>query len=160
MTTITAPNPHNVRIQYGKHSGELFTRLPLSYLRWMVQASAPGSATAKAELDRRGTPLPDMEISHHAIDRASLRLRKAWHQDAEQWKDSELGLYSWLLRRAQMALKHGERGEDGKVVHDGIVFKFGMDGTWPLLLTVMPAKRHGTGRAPGSKSAGDREDNA
>jgi len=53
-----------------------------------------------------------------------------------------------------------ERGEDGKVVHDGIVFKFGMDGTWPTLLTVMPAKRHGTGRAPGSMSSGDREDNA
>ena len=50
---------------------------------------------AEAELERRGDTMPaEIEISNHAIDKASLRVRKAWHTDRQQ----DEGLYSWLVR--------------------------------------------------------------
>lgn len=69
-------DPHGKRITFGKHKGELFTRLPVSYLKWMVNEKAQEWEIAKAEFERRGDTMPLVELSGHAIDNASLRVRK------------------------------------------------------------------------------------
>ncbi len=90
------PNTHHETITYGKHVGERFTRLPISYLRWMVKEKARQHELAEAELNRRNIPLVDsgINISGHAIDTASLRL---WAEYRHNHKPNE-GLHAWLLR--------------------------------------------------------------
>ena len=65
-----AINTHGQRIEFGKHKGELFTRLPVSYLKWMINENAQQSDIAKAEFERRGDTMPEVELSGHAIDNA------------------------------------------------------------------------------------------
>jgi len=77
-------NTHNLEVNFGKYKGELWTRIPLSYLRWCVNEGAQAEI-AKAELVRRGSSqLPTVEISNHAMDRATLRLRKWYTEDWEK----------------------------------------------------------------------------
>lgn len=106
-------NTHGQTIDYGKHKGELFTRLPLGYLRWMVNESAPQADVAKAELERRGATLPRVNISNHAIDRASLRVLELWQQD----RGEDEGLHSWLERVTVEAIAQG------RVIGDRIHYK-------------------------------------
>ncbi len=87
-------NTQGIRIGYGKHKGQLFTRLPVSYLRWMINENAPMANVAQAEFERRGDTMPKVELSGHAIDNASLRVRKIWHED----RGEDEGIYSWLTR--------------------------------------------------------------
>ena len=127
---------HGYKMRNGKHRGELITRVPVSYLRWMVRESHGEAAYASAELDRRGTTVPTIEISGHAIDTASLRCRKIWH--ATRRDDGE-GLHAWLCRIAPLALEHGEPHGD-KIAYEGMLFAFATDGGWPLLKTIMRQK--------------------
>lgn len=132
-------NTHNLVVQFGKHRGELWTRVPLSYLVWMVNASHDQRTIAQAELDRRGVNLDEyrdqIEISNHAIDRASLRLRKTWHED----RKPDEGLHTWLHRVAREALASlPERKE--KIVFRGIKFVFGFGDLFTTLKSVMPAR--------------------
>lgn len=132
-----AINTHGLTIDFGKHSGELWTRVPVNYLLWMVnqpEMAADRKQTAQAELDRRGTVKPTIDISGHAIDRASLRFRKTWHQTA--LNDDE-GLHAWLCRIATEALASGEKLESGKIRHLGIKFVFEEGSDWPVLKSVM-----------------------
>ena len=48
-------NTHGMVIGFGKHKGELYTRVPVSYLFWMVNVEHQDAATAQAEIDRRGS---------------------------------------------------------------------------------------------------------
>jgi len=91
---------------------------------------------AQAELDRRGTVTPDIEISGHAIDSASLRIRKTWHES----RGDDEGLHAWLVRMASEALVSGEQRGD-KIALGGVLWVFERDGEWPLLKTVMRDKR-------------------
>lgn len=129
---------HGVKIQFGRHIGELFTRLPVSYLKWMVNDGVRQSELASAELERRGTVTPELEISHHAIDRASTRLEHVWKKDRI---DPDEGVYTWLHRVAVRAWKDGERMSSGKVRVGvaGHVLKMAFeDGlAWPVLKTIM-----------------------
>lgn len=138
---MARPETQNVTIPFGKHKGTLVTRLPLSYLRWLaneVKMDEEWKTLAKAELERRGTALPTLELSGHAIDRASLRCRKTWHET----RGEEEGLYSWLMRVAGEALATPQTGEDGtgavKHRHLGIQFVFQQGEEFPVLKTVMP----------------------
>lgn len=138
---MTAPaiNTHNVIVEFGKHRGVPWTRVPVSYLKWLVNAPAPDFGTdwrpyARAELERRGTHTPDIEVSGHAIDRASLNCRAIWHGTRE--KDE--GIHAWLCRMAAEALKVGTE-ENGKRRHAGMFFAFEMGELYPVLKTVMPA---------------------
>lgn len=148
-------NTHNLRIEFGKHKGELWTRVPVSYLKWLVNtpstfplsprmqnAAAPAVDIAKAELERRGTFTPTVEVSGHAIDRASLSCRKTWHQTA---KDDQEGLHAWLCRVAAEALatQPSERAalaESAKIPYLGMLFAFEFGECWPVLKTVMQDK--------------------
>lgn len=134
-TDAPTVDTHGERIAFGRHAGELYTRLPVSYLRWLANIEHPTAGPiARAELARRGTTLPTLEISHHAIDRASLRALDFWR--AERRKDE--GLYRWLHRRAVAARESaGPTLETDRVDHDGIRFVFERDGAWPVLKTVM-----------------------
>lgn len=91
MSETTELNTHGVRLDFGKHSGELITRVPVSYLKWMVRNGTKSSDLAAAELERRGTQTPEVEVSGHAIDRASLNCRKTWHETRNEARGSTPG---------------------------------------------------------------------
>lgn len=128
---------HSYEMKAGKHRGVRIVNVPVSYLLWMVGVNHSESLIAKAELDRRGTVVPDVEISGHAIDRASLLCRKTWHQD----KGENEGIHAWLVRVAGEALRIGERRNNGKIYWKGMKFKFTADTKWPVLLTILPSGR-------------------
>lgn len=130
-------NTHGMRIGFGKHEGELYTRVPVGYLKWMVNAASRECEIAQAELDRRGTTTPELDISGHAIDSASNRLLSEW----KSGRGDKEGLHSWLVRISTDALEHGIEGEDGVRFFNGIKFVFEVDGCWPVLKTVMKAKK-------------------
>lgn len=127
-----AVNTHGFTMPSGKHRGELITRVPVSYLKWMVRERHSLANYAQAELDRRGTVTPEIEISGHAIDSASLRIRKVWHES----RGEDEGLHAWLVRMAEAALREGEQRGD-KIAFGGVLWVFERDGEWPLLKTVM-----------------------
>lgn len=128
---------HNRKINFGKHKGELWTRIPLSYLRWCVNENVH-EEEARAELERRGSSeLPKLELSNHAIDRASLRLRKMWYQDTNK----NVGLWTWLHGLANEAYEKGkvieENNEIKKVIFRKIKMHFSKGACYPTLLTVI-----------------------
>jgi hypothetical protein len=133
-------NTHDLMIQFGKHKGKRWTRVPVSYLRWIINESTfQGREVleiAKAELERRGSVLPEIEISGHAIDRASLRLRRIWHED----RKCDEGLYSWLHRVALEARDSCVKDEQGRFNHKGIRFVFEDGEEFPSLKTVMKVR--------------------
>ena len=126
-------NTHGVIIDFGKHKGELFTRLPVSYLKWMINTGTNQSDIAKAEFERRGDTMPEVELSGHAIDNASLRVRKIWH---ETRGESE-GLYTWLQRMTLEALAKGEKLESGKIKYQGMKLVIAEGEEFPILKTIM-----------------------
>lgn len=127
---------HNLRIDFGKHRGELWTRLPVSYLKWIVNVSARNADIAEAELKRRGTHTPDLDVSGHAIDRASLACAEIWRETRAE----DEGLHAWLCRVAQEALDKGVVDHKDRHLHLGIAFAFDMEVAWPVLKTVMLIK--------------------
>ena len=129
---------HGDLMQVGRHKGELITRVPVSYLKWLANTPTHREhEIGKAELSRRGTVTPSLEVSGHAIDSASLRLRKTWHQTAT---GPDEGLHAWLCRKAAEALATAEElGAPDVVIHDGVKWVFEREGIWPVLKTVMPA---------------------
>lgn len=129
-------NTHGYIMPIGRHAGQPITRVPVSYLTWMVGARHSLADVARAELQRRGTTLPTLDISHHAIDRASLHCRKIWHETCLE----DEGIASWLHRIAAEALKR-EPDDKGRHVYAGMKFVFEMDGEWPVLKTVVKARR-------------------
>jgi len=129
-------NTHNLVVNFGRYNGERWTRIPLSYLRWLINEGTQYKDIAKAELERRGSSIsPDksVELSGHAIDKASLRLRRAWHQTAEKNE----GLFSWLERVAIEAYKLLSDGQT-KITYRKIKFIFMRGEIYPVLKTVMP----------------------
>lgn len=126
-------NTHGLTIDFGKHRGLLYTRAPVQYLRWMVQCNHSRAEIARAELDRRGTVLPEVDVSGHAIDSASLRLRRRWHETA---RDDSEGLHAWLCRMCSEALAQSEPDNEGRIFYNGMKLVF-EDGEWPVLKTCM-----------------------
>jgi hypothetical protein len=131
-------NLHEYVLDFGRHAGVRLVHVPVSYLRWA--ANQPGmdfAHIAEAELKRRGTHVPMIDISGHAIDRASLQCRRTWHEE----RDKDEGLHRWLCRRALAAIRHGEQthadDEIEKYEHDGIRFVFQVGRIGRMLKTVM-----------------------
>ncbi len=139
-------NTHGLRIDFGKYGpkgdkeGELWTRVPVSYLKWMLTEGSfneERKAIARSEMERRGTATPNVDVSGHAIDRASQTCRKIWHET----KIENEGLYSWLCRITREALESGEKLESGKIKYLDMKFLIIQDGDWPVLQTIMPSGR-------------------
>ena len=135
-------NTHNLIVDFGKYNGERWTRVPRNYLEWLVnekeiiKGMEKNREIAKAELERRGTVLNHkVEITPHAIDKASLRTRAIWHKTA---KDENEGIYSWLSRVANEAIE--TKGNNERVNYLGIKFVFKLGRNYPILKTVMRVK--------------------
>lgn len=126
-------NTHSVVIEFGKHKGQLLTRVPVGYLRWMINENSQMAEYAKAEMDRRGDTMPTVELSGHAIDNASLRVRKIWHESRAQ----DEGLYTWLTRMVHEALENGKRLESGKIKYNGMKLVIRQGEEYPTLVTIM-----------------------
>lgn len=117
--------------------------MPVSYLRWLANTPAKNGSTAKdiakAELKRRGTTMPTIELSGHAIDRASLNCRSQWHATA---KDANEGIYSWLARIGREALDHDPPPvgleTEYEVRYVGLKIVFVLGDYYPTMKTVMP----------------------
>ena len=133
-------NTHNLIVEFGKFRGERWTRIPLSYLRWLINENTQYAHIARAEIERRGASLTadkSIELSGHAIDKASLRLRKTWHETA---LDINEGLFSWLERVAAEAYTRIQDDENS-VIFNRIKFVYMKGELYPVLKTVMPAPR-------------------
>ena len=128
-------NTHGLVADFGKFKGELYTRIPVSYLFWMVNVGHEKSNIAKAELDRRGSVMPELEISGHAIDRSSIQCLDIWVKDRENTE----GLHAWLVRVSTEALKSGEE-LNGKLIWKGMKFVFDTECKFPVLKTVIRTK--------------------
>jgi hypothetical protein len=122
---------HNKIVDFGKHKGERWTRLPISYLRWLANESIDErKEMAESELARRGTTIPgDVELSGHAIDRAS--------QITDEW--IQQGVHSWLMIITGEAVK---QIIDSEVVnYKGYKFVFKIGNHFPILKTIMKKKK-------------------
>jgi len=127
-------NTHEVVMTFGRHKGELLTRVPVSYLRWMINNNTQMVELAKSEFARRGDTMPKVELSGHAIDNASLRVRKIWHET----RDDDEGLYSWLQRMTLEAIEKGEINKrTGKTHYCGMQFAIEQGEEYPILKTIM-----------------------
>jgi len=148
---------HNLTVTFGKHRGERWTRVPVSYLRWLVNLADPPLATrsagpnnreiAQAELDRRGISAADrlVEISSHAIDSASLRCLRHWKSTR---RDQNEGLHAWLNRRSEEALNSGAPDHEGRIHYEGLRFVFEIGALFPVLKTVMRDNKNGKKSRP------------
>jgi hypothetical protein len=124
----------NEFIDFGKHKGERWTRVPVSYLRWPINVGSQWAEIAKAELERRGTILEhEIVLTPHAIDRFYLRYAKGGmrRQDIIEMG----GIYSALHKIAQEALQQAKGAEEVKYKKFKFVFKYQQLDT--ILLTVM-----------------------
>jgi uncharacterized protein (DUF3820 family) len=129
-------NTHNLKADFGKWKGELYTRLPVSYLTWMVNSDHSRKHIAQAELTRRGTTMPTLELSGHAIDRASQILLDIWIATNKQ---TPIGFHSWLLEVAEQVWDEGMKQGDDRYWYG---FKWCFEGgeKWPVLKTVIKNK--------------------
>lgn len=130
---------HHITIKFGKHKGERWTRIPVSYLRWILNNHEFNGRyerkIAEAEWKRRGAVMPDIEVSGHAIDRASMRCLAVWEGD----RLSNEGLHTWLMRVSKEAMKLGSVvGE--KIEYKGMRFVFVQGVEFQCLKTVMRMK--------------------
>lgn len=141
-TPIEEVNTHGEIVTFGKHKGERWTRIPVSYLRWLANESDTWRQMALAELQRRGTVMDaKVEISGHAIDRASLNCRRLWHETSEEGE----GINAWLVRIATEAIE--ARGELELIRWKGLKLAFTYGEYYPILKTIMPYKNTITGKS-------------
>ena len=123
---------HNLIVKFGKHKGERWTRLPISYLKWLINEETQYSDIAEAELKRRGTILDhEIDISGHAVDRASINCMNHWRKTRKRNE----GLYSWLMRMSKAAIK--QDGKKEKIVYKGVTFVFCYGKLYPTLKTII-----------------------
>lgn len=127
---------HGVTLPFGKHKGELLTRVPVSYLKWMLNNASMDPQwreLALAEFERRGDTMPVAEITGHAIDKASLRVLHMW----DSTRNRREGLYSWLMRITLRALKEGQPLPNGKIKFWGMKLLIEQGEEFPVLKTIM-----------------------
>jgi len=146
-------NTHDAIVEFGKYSGKRLTRIPVGYLKWAVGVGAGGNVrlkdgtmvkmfeAAKAEMERRGERLENVDISGHAIDRISQHHLEFW----KEMRKPDEGMYSWAQRMVLELLDHVRKEDgtyadvdDGKIVVDGGAVKWviQVDLEIPALITV------------------------
>lgn len=125
-------------LDFGKHKGESWGKVPRDYLNWLAnQPTSENVERARKEIERRGTAYPTVEISGHAIDRASLRCLKIYLNN----KNKGEGLYSWLIRISNEAIVNGEEKIKNNIYrYKGIDFIFKFGEIYPVLKSVFYKK--------------------
>jgi hypothetical protein len=139
---MTEINTHGMIVPFGKHSGELYTRVPVSYLKWMINEKCQNWEIAKAEFERRGDTMPLIELTGHAINNASTRVLKIWQETRKPADDKccdDEGLYSWLQRMTLEAIAQGAQ-IGGKIHYKGMKFVVAEGEEFPTLKTIMRNK--------------------
>lgn len=120
---------------FGKYKGTLLSRVPPGYLKWLISTDNFIADKARDELHRRGTIEPSIEVTSHAIDRASLRVLDRYLSDR---KENE-GLASWVARNCELALDSIDGGtltENMQIDFDRITWVFDMRYAVPVLKSV------------------------
>ena len=74
-----------------------------------------------------------IEISKHAIDRASMRIMNQWIIT----NIGNEGLHTWLLRASKEALANNERDSRGRYSHLGKKFVFDFEEKKAILVTII-----------------------
>lgn len=133
-------DPKYYRLKHShQYPNEKITRVPRRHLLKMVSEGDPEADVARAELQRRGTRIENLEVSAHAVDQASKQLLRIWRKDRQR----DEGLYTWLGRVAGAGLvdaaAHGR--DPQRFDFQGITFVFDNDGVLPVLLTVYRAAK-------------------
>jgi hypothetical protein len=140
---------HGAKVLFGKHRGQLLTRVPIGYLRWGVGAGVDQKVRLKdgkevafkdiasVEIERRGERTMDVDISPHAIDRISQRFLSEW----KRTRNNGEGIYSWAQRRVQELRGRKDvemESNDGNVtIKEGdIKWVIKVDQPVPTLITV------------------------
>ena len=80
----------------------------------------------------------NIDVSGHAIDRASLRCLPIWQKTRAAKGE---GLYTWLCRIAKEALDRGEVDRRGRYKHRGMLLAIEYEGKRLLVKTVMKSGR-------------------
>lgn len=117
----------------GKYKGRSIKRVPVRYLFNNIQHNSIYSTVSREELQRRGSHLPDIDVTSHAIDRVSLLCLDLW----QKTKKNNEGIYSWVLRMARNAIDKGSYKNNRIIAYKSLIFAFDMSLTVPLLKTVM-----------------------
>lgn len=128
---------HGVKLDFGRHKDKLVTRVPFSYLSWMVNEFPPDDPKhmlADAELKRRGTKIPTIQLSAHAIDRFSQRRLKVYLDYVSN--GGKEGLYTWLAQIAAKAYESRDK-RTNKGTEEGITFAFEDGHSFPVVKTVL-----------------------
>lgn len=141
---LSPEDMHNRRVGFGKYTGQRWTRVPLGYLKYAAsQMAGEHQRLAMLELKRRGSEKTyGIEITAHAIDRASLKLLDRWIAER---KDQE-GLHTWLARLAGQAyaiaevpeLRETQAPYPVELFHENIKWVFVVGHLEPMLKTCMP----------------------
>lgn len=124
---------------FGKYKGEKLTRVPIYYLEKIINQGWPYAETAQAELDRRGHIINSgdkIEITNHAIDRASLRVLGLY---LAEHKRNE-GLHAWLTRVIIEALEIIDvenEPDEFRITFNDMVLVMQKGELYPTLITVM-----------------------
>jgi hypothetical protein len=105
----------------------------------MVGVRHTYAAIAEAELKRRGTKLPTVEVSGHALDRASQQCLDLWQRDTKNGERE--GLNAWLTRLFEEALRQGVREGRDRIHYRRMCFVVQEEYMWPVLVTVMRKNR-------------------
>lgn len=103
----------------------------------MVNIRHTHGEKAREELERRGTVFPEIDISGHATNRASLCCKGVWQKNRKKGE----GLHAWLVRASLEAVKLNDLDKKGRYLYLKLRFVIELDGTWPVLLTVIPSNK-------------------
>jgi len=125
---------HHLVVDFGRFKDQPWTRVPQSYLKYLVNDNSKHAPIALAELKRRGISLTqEIEVSGHAIDRASQHLIGKWMETRVQ----DEGLHAWLCRMSLDARARGRKLDGEKFFHAGMKFIFAECELWPVLVSIM-----------------------
>ena len=139
-----------MKVDFGKYEGDLWTRVPSSYLLWLKN-NHNHADIAEAELKRRGTVFPTLDLSGHAINRASTKFLDKW----KSTRRKDEGLYTWLLRMAVAAIKSDHENKSVPIVFKGIQFVFQWETEWPVLMSVAVPRDEQHKRTSNKKRRGE-----
>lgn len=133
-------NTHDLIIDFGKHKGERWTRVPIDYLNWLVNSTDDHEnktrKIALSEINRRGSFVPTLDISSHAINKASLRCLDIW----EKTREKDEGLFSWLHRISEEALLLAPELKAERIIYMNMKLVFNYGSCYPALKTIMRVK--------------------
>lgn len=106
------------RITVGRYAGTPINQLPNSYLRWMISQDFPKEWLDIARKKLSESPYSDeyLNVTRHAYDQFSLRFLSMWQTDGQ-----EMGIGTFIVKRAEEAWKAGEDVSKHRHQDDGIV---------------------------------------